>query len=333
MPAAIAATADTIAAAPAGPAVWSRQFVETDVDAMAKAQEGFALHYEQLTPGRFQGRMQMVQLPGMRLVMEHSSRGLRQRGAIGEDCYGFALPLDLDGEIFFAGQRAQRDSIMMGRGDDIDLCTPVDCSHVGVVIDGALLRPLWEHMYGKPLVAWLERQLAMRCDPAPAAALRELHLTALERVSAQPRLLADATAVLQLRDALLMEWIEAVPPLVDASGLEPLDARRRLVERARELMLSRPDEPMSVLELCQQVGASRRKLSYCFQDVLGISPAKYLRALRLNAARRALRNNQDPRAGVQDIAARLGFWHFGQFALDYKRQFGELPSETLKRGR
>lgn len=322
-------------AASAEPAAsgWSRQFVETDVDAMAQAQEGFMLHYEQLTPGRFEGRMQMLQLPGMRLVMEHSSRGLRQRGAIGDDCYGFALPLELAGEVFFAGQRAQHDSIMMGRGDDIDLCTPVDCSHIGAAIDGALLRPLWEHMYGKPLVGWLERQLAMRCEPAPAAALRELHLAALERVAAQPRLLADAAAVRQLRDALLMEWIEAVPPLVDASGLEPLDARRRLVGRARELMLARPDEPMSVLELCRQVGTSRRKLSYCFQDVLGISPAKYLRALRLNAARRALRNNEDPRAGVQDIAARLGFWHFGQFALDYKRQFGELPSATLRHGR
>jgi len=33
---------------------------------------------------------------------------------------------------------------------------------------------------------------------------------------------------------------------------------------------------------------------------------------------------------VQDIAARWGFWHLSHFANDYRRMFGELPSETLR---
>lgn len=315
------------------PPAWARELREDDVDAMARSQDGWSFHYEQLTPGPFEGRMQLVQLPGLRLVMERSSCGLRQRGAMGHDCYAFALPLSLPGEAFFAGQRPHPDSIMMGRGDDIDLCTPPGFALIGAVVDGELLRPLWQHMYGKPLVGWLEGQVAMRCEPAPAAALREMHLAALQRVAEQPSLLDDPAAVRQLRDALLMEWIEAVPPAIDTRGLESVAARRRLVDRARALMLAQADEPMSVLELCRHVGASQRKLSYCFQDVLGMSPARYLRALRLNAVRRALKTNDDPRTGVQDIAARLGFWHLGQFALDYKRQFGELPSQTLRKAR
>ena len=35
-------------------------------------------------------------------------------------------------------------------------------------------------------------------------------------------------------------------------------------------------------------------------------------------------------ASVQDTAARWGFWHGGQFADDYRRQFDELPSQTLR---
>ena len=35
-------------------------------------------------------------------------------------------------------------------------------------------------------------------------------------------------------------------------------------------------------------------------------------------------------AGIRDIANRYGFWHMGQFAADYKKLFGELPSKTLK---
>jgi len=33
---------------------------------------------------------------------------------------------------------------------------------------------------------------------------------------------------------------------------------------------------------------------------------------------------------VQEAAAGWGFWHLSELAADYRRQFGELPSQTLK---
>jgi AraC family ethanolamine operon transcriptional activator len=33
---------------------------------------------------------------------------------------------------------------------------------------------------------------------------------------------------------------------------------------------------------------------------------------------------------VHEIARRWGFWHIGEFAADYRRLFGELPSQTFK---
>jgi len=32
-----------------------------------------------------------------------------------------------------------------------------------------------------------------------------------------------------------------------------------------------------------------------------------------------------------DIATRHGFWHFGRFSGDYRRQFGQSPSQTPQR--
>ena len=32
---------------------------------------------------------------------------------------------------------------------------------------------------------------------------------------------------------------------------------------------------------------------------------------------------------VSDVVNDWGFWHMGQFAADYRKLFGELPSETL----
>ena len=75
---------------------------------------------------------------------------------------------------------------------------------------------------------------------------------------------------------------------------------------------------------------SRRTLQYCFEDVLGINPVQYLRILRLNGARRQLREAETRH--VRDVAADWGFWHFSQFSSDYRKLFGHSPSETLKQG-
>lgn len=67
-------------------------------------------------------------------------------------------------------------------------------------------------------------------------------------------------------------------------------------------------------------------------SVLGLSPVQYLRAARLLGVRRELLR-AGPVIRVSDAAARWGFWRLSQFAADYKRLFGELPSETLGRTR
>ena len=38
-----------------------------------------------------------------------------------------------------------------------------------------------------------------------------------------------------------------------------------------------------------------------------------------------------PETGVTAIALKWGFVHLGRFAQDYRRRYGELPSETLRR--
>lgn len=318
------------------PAMWQQVLRTHDPDAHARAQRDWALHYDQLSEGRFEGLVHHVQLPHARLVHEHCNVAVRQRGEFVDGTYGFAMALRGDGgEAIFNGQRVAPDAMMLGRNGPaapLDLCTPPDHALIAVVVDADLLVPLWQQMYGKPPSAWMQAHLVVPARPAVAASLRQHHLQAMVRAgtllqAAGPGGPADDTTARRLRDDLLIEWFEALPESVDATGLPHAVARKRLVDQACALMLARCEHPPSMLEVCRAVGASRRKLNYCFQEVLGQSPVKYLRAVRLNGARRALREGA---ASVQDAAARWGFWHLGQFAQDYRRQFGELPSQTLR---
>lgn len=314
---------------------WLRDHRSTDIDEYAAAQAGWALRYEQLSPGRFAGEFCHVQLPGVRLVRESASRQVRQTGQIGTDTVGFALAATLPGEAFFHGQALDADTLMVGPGDDLDMTTPDGYEHVGVVVDRALLAELWAGLYQKPWSPWLDLQLVVRARPGMAGHVRGLHRQAMDTLAAFPSLLDEPRAVLHLRDALLIEWIEAIPSRVDTSALEGVEARRRLVARACDLVLERRDDPPTILQVCTEIGSSPRKLDYCFRDVLGVSPSKYLRAVRLNGARRELkgRTSRHGEDTVHDIAARWGFWHMGAFSADYKRQFGECPSATVERRR
>lgn len=312
-------------------AAWMRVVHSTDIDEHAHAQPNWSLHYDQLSCGQFVGDLDQIQLPGLRLVHEASSCAVRQRGHIGVGCYGFAMPVDQPGEAIFNGQRLDPESIMIGRSEELDLSSPAMFSMVGIAVNGELLGSLWERMYHKGLSAWLDHQIVVQTRPSMADALRATHHDVLDSIRAAPGVLEDPVTVLQIRDAILIEWIEAIPARVDISGLRSVESRKRVVQRACETVLAQPDQPISILQLCSYIGASPRKLDYCFRDILGISPAKYLRAVRLNGVRRDLKRNLN--IGVNDLAARWGFWHLGEFSAHYKRQFGELPSETQRQAR
>ena len=311
-------------------ASWVHAVDTDDIDVLAASQPNWTLQYEQLSGGPFSGHIRHIQLPGVRLVFESATQSTRQRGQIGAEDFGFAMALDLPGEAIFNGQRLDPNTIMVGRGDKLDLCTPPGFSLIAVVVSAGLLQPLWERMYQKPLAAWLDQQIVLAAQPEAARALQRLHLDTMRRAALMGTTDLGSPPCMQLRDDILIEWIEALPPQVDTSELGSVAARKQIVDRACEIMMSEPSETLSMLELCRRVGAGRRKLSYCFQDVLGTSPAKYLRAARLNGVRRELKASRNPALRVQDVASRWGFEHLSQFSQDYKRLFGELPSQTLR---
>lgn len=105
--------------------------------------------------------------------------------------------------------------------------------------------------------------------------------------------------------------------------------RESAMRRALKIITETPDEPPMVRELCRLAGASERLLRYAFLERFGVSPKAYLLAVRLNGVRKELRAADPVCTKVIDVANSWGFWHMGQFAADYRRLFGELPSETL----
>lgn len=104
----------------------------------------------------------------------------------------------------------------------------------------------------------------------------------------------------------------------------------RDVKKAVDFLRSHRRDKITVADLVCVCGVAERTLHKHFRVFLGVAPSDYLRRLRLAAVREELLSSK---AGGSVTASALGhgFNHFGRFASQYRRRFGESPSSTLRR--
>jgi AraC family ethanolamine operon transcriptional activator len=149
-------------------------------------------------------------------------------------------------------------------------------------------------------------------------------------MAARPEQLISSELRRAVRDDVL-HVVTAMLPRSEADERAPLlGTRCRIADRARAYVHDRVDQALTIADVCKAIGVCRRSLQYSFNDVYGITPVKYLKIVRLNGARRDLRDAESGLEAVQDVAAKWGFWHLSHFAEDYRRLFLETPSQTLR---
>lgn len=103
----------------------------------------------------------------------------------------------------------------------------------------------------------------------------------------------------------------------------------RSVKRACEHINNNLQHSVSSTELAAIAGVATATLNRHFQHFLHCSPSEYARHCKLDAVRNCLLQSDDLRS-VTDIALSFGFNHLGRFSEYYRRQHGELPSQTRR---
>jgi AraC family ethanolamine operon transcriptional activator len=302
-----------------------------DVDIHARNLAAWEQQYEQTSPGAFSGEVRELLDHDLQVFEEVANCATNQRCRPwrGGVWVGLAVP-EADGGLRFMGRPSHGLQLMLAGGEEpFDLQVPAGHGLYGMVLDKEQLarhvqalhqQPWPEHWAGVPRVQALTALQRYRL----AGMLREV----LRCLQEQPEALHHEASRRTLREALLTVLCDVVMPQTLSEAVSPRQLRRReLVRRVRELVFEHPEQPLSVAELCTRLHVTRRTLQNGFQEALGTSPATYLRTVRLNAVRRALREHTTA-ATIADTAARWGFWHMGHFSQDYKALFGETPSQT-----
>lgn len=304
-------------------------FKETiDIEEHAGNMSGWKVRYDQISAGQFAGSITELNLTGMQLIRDKSNQAIIKSGESIPDTIMFTLPLaPVVENLYCEGHVFNPSNLLVSNWRNLpEIRTPANLDVICINAAQDLLQNA------------LDRQNII-LDISDTA-----HCYGLDKISNQDELLNllktvmtpnNTQALLEheairkgIRDTLLQNLLE----LVNEEEVQYLTslARKRIVDKARDYVLANINDAPSIVDLCNNVGASRRKLQYCFQETLGINPVTYLRTIRLNSVHRELLM-QDGTKQVQNIAAKWGFLHLSRFANDYKQLFGELPSDTLKR--
>lgn len=286
--------------------------------------------YDQLSPGSFCGQVTELWLPQSQVFVETANQSLRQSCAAWHDSIWFGIPASGAGLMSWGGRELPANAICVREGGaEFELMTAPDFNLFGVVVQ--------REAFGAYL------------DATGHASLEKL-LQVRDVVCLPPELKADVCGKLAdilgdadrnfpqagVGDSVTLQGriFASLARLLGAGMREEVPVTRRdsrqcyrhpALDRLRLRILEKPDEHVSIEELCTLFHLSRRALQNYFEEATGLAPLAYMRALRLNAVHRDLLCGD---VSVSEAACMWGFNHLGKFAHQYQIMFGELPSQT-----
>jgi len=299
-------------------------------DDLTVVQYGRDIQMAQLTPGEAASRVSLYQSPHVGYLKFHYGPAYDQRVYVKKGFIGFGL-LDADNPATFTyNSLVPNDAIFIfPRDRAMRGCAPAGFRGSSIYIREKFLQKIVEQIYQRPLEMLVPMSGIFRLNGALLQGLRKelLKWQDMQVYGAGER----ASIVARREESLAATLIYGVAERqrTDTGGLIKSE---RVFRKTLDLIHSSELENISAVELATHAGCSQRLLEKSFVKRFGVTPKKYVKSLWLARVHRGLQNfaAQDCDS-IIELAGIQGFWHMGQFAADYRRIYGELPSDTLRR--
>lgn len=300
---------------------------------MEQALSAWDHEYQQMSPGVFRGGLFHTQAGSTGIFRNRWERAILYQGTPPQGTVALAISLAQEGEAHWMGEFVGIDDIIVqqaGKQGEY-LSTPLWDSVVFAIPEVDLARHVADLSHDDPENV-LSMHRVVRLTPQVAAQIRMASLAYLDAVQYYQMHPSEPSRLSELADAAVEKIAHALASSQTVSRSQlTLDRRNKLVRKAKEFSMRHVDQSPRIGELCRELAVSERTLRHAFHDVAGISPLDYLKMLRLNRVKRALSEADPTEVLVKQVAYSNGFTHLGQFCRDYRKQFGEPPSRTLRR--
>lgn len=290
----------------------------------------------QLEPGPFQGELLGLDVGPLEITYNKWGRKVHYRGVPPAGAIAVIITTNQSGECVWMGEPVIEGDIFIQCADkEAELFTPSYWDSFVLVIPESMLAAYLSdfscdnsdeimrshsiHSFRHDQISSL--QSAGRAILSTAAGLNS-------KRDANPHLKKMAESIVEMTALTLTESKQKQSK---SKICRLLDRRGQivLVRKAQEYCLENPAQKLRISSLCRELKINERTLRHAFHNSIKISPLAFLKMIKLNRVYKKLRESDYSQTLIKQVAYEYGFFHLSQFSQDYKRVFGELPSQTL----
>jgi len=298
-------------------------FSVEEMEHLHRAVLGWNVEYRQLRQGPISYRQRFVNPDSLSISSNRLSNRLHGHCEPPTGFEAFFLPDLQEGSLAVSGKSIDDgDVVVFSRGSEIEFVSQERVRNRAIVLPQANL-----------LAAARSLAPSFRVAARTAAIAhgdRNTLATLKRRID---DLIRKETVDCEAASDLLAETILWIANASGTTGADRLanGAAAAIAGRARDFIENHFREKILMLDLCKHTGVGLRTLQRCFAAYFQVTPTQYIKARRLDAARRDLVAGNPHADSVSKIADRNGLEHFGRFSVDYRAQFGESPRDALAR--
>lgn len=304
-----------------------------DFDAFTETARAWDLSFHQLERGKFSAELLQCGIGDSQIGKAKFDRKLDQLGAPPAGLRTFVVPANANLDLNWRRhQVSETDLMVFPAGGELSSVSNSCFDVFTISLADEVLEKCAETNENHFALRLLQSSEVFQLPAIAMKRIRESCFSFFDHLAMAPERLHDANFGAELQEELPGLIIAAISHSgIRKSKIPQARVRSQALKRALDAIVAYAEAPLTVMKLCEMTGASERTLQYAFQEKYGISPKAYLQSYRLNQVRKKLRPGNPSNTVISDIANEWGFWHMGQFAADYRRMFGELPSATLSR--
>jgi len=217
------------------------------------------------------------------------------------------------------------DMIMLNDNKNFDLIVSDPCYIFTLAIEKEILEREFESFFKKPFTH-VYREEDIYLDQKQNEAYYLLFKEQME-------VLRQRSPQNTSREAYAALEIEILKKLFSYFLFRPKEINYlpRYIRDGRMLLEQNINATYTIADMVEDLKISKRTIQHGFKHYLGFTPKEYQQYIRLNGIRNTILTMKDPYTPLSEIAAKYNYFHLGHFSTEYKKFFGESPSETLRK--
>ena len=302
-----------------------------DFEEFAQLAKLWYLDFRQIDSGSFNANLVQIASPDLQVSKAYFNRKLDQIGSAPKGLRTFGILTDKSTPTFWRGNMTyQQQIIIFPKDGEFEAVSNPGLDVFTASYTDDLLLDVAETVGVSSARDILRDPGVLPVDPEKLSCIRKSISELLSNIDLNSHLMTESQIQYEVEYEIPKSIILSLEKVSRNENKPSPRSRYMAVKRVREYIESNTLTDFTVRDLCKAAEVSERTLRYAFEESLGVSPKSFVNMIRLNRVRRDLRNSDPSDKNISDIANRWGFWHMGQFASDYRKLFGERPSETCR---